>query len=67
MKQREMNFIRSTARGILQAMDDYKAKEDQALVKALSEMTAPVDRLSSAQVGYYAIMYLIAHDWEIPG
>lgn len=66
MKQREMNFIRSTARGILQAMDEYKAGTDTALVKALSEMTGPAERLTSAQVGYYAVMYLIAHDWEIP-
>lgn len=66
MKQREMNFIRSTARGILRAMDTYQAKESDALVEALSEMTGPVDRLTSEQVGYYAVMYLIAHNWEVP-
>lgn len=61
-----MNFIRSTARGILRAMDTYQAKESDALVEALSEMTGPVDRLTSEQVGYYAVMYLIAHNWEVP-
>lgn len=66
MKQREMNFIRSTARGILRAMDTYQAQESEALVAALSEMTGPVDRLTSEQVGYYAVMYLIAHNWEVP-
>lgn len=66
MKQREMNFIRSTARGILRAMDAAKTDESGALVAALAEMTAPAERLTSEQVGYYAVMYLIAHNWEVP-
>lgn len=66
MKQREMNFIRSTARGILRAMDDFKATEDKAVIQALADMTKPVEHLRSEDVGYYATMYLIAHDWEVP-
>lgn len=66
MKQREMNFIRSTARGILRAMDALQADEKGALIEALAEMTAPVDRLTSEQVGFYAVMYLAGHNWEIP-
>lgn len=66
MKQREMNFIRSTARGILRAMNALQDDETAALVSALAEMTAPVERLSSEQVGYYAVMYLASHGWEVP-
>ena len=66
MKQREMNFIRATARGIVQAMDELRRDEQSALIDALAAMTAPADKLTSAQVGYYATMYLAAHNWEIP-
>lgn len=66
MRQREMNFIRSTARGIKRAMAAYTKDETGTVVAALTEMTAPADHLTSEQVGYYALMYLIAHDWEVP-
>lgn len=66
MKQREMNFIRCTARGIVRAMDALQGDKNAAMVAALSEMTAPKERLTSEETGYYAVMYLASHDWEVP-
>lgn len=68
MNKREMNFIRSTARGILAAMDDLKAEiPEQAIVAALADMTKTRETpLKSSEVAYYAVMYLAAHDWQIP-
>lgn len=47
-------------------MNALQDDETAALVSALAEMTAPVERLSSEQVGYYAVMYLASHGWEVP-
>lgn len=66
MKQRELNFIRATARGIARAMDDLKIDERESLINALAAMTAPKDKLTSEETGYFALMYLAAHDWEAP-
>lgn len=66
MKQRELNFIRSTARGIARAMDDLRINERESLIEALTAMTAPKDKLKAEETGYFALMYLAAHDWEVP-
>lgn len=65
MNGRQMNFIRATARGILQAMDDLKADERAAMLRALTDMTAPREKLTAQEVAYYAVMYLASHDWEM--
>lgn len=67
LNRRDMNFIRATARGILEAMDAMKENPESAIIAALTEMTTDPERpLRSREVGYYAVMYLAAHDWEIP-
>lgn len=66
MKNREMNFIRSTARGIERATADLAHNEKESILKALADMTAPKEKLTAEECGYYATMYLAAHGWEVP-
>lgn len=67
MNRRDMNFIRATARGIAQAMDALKNQPEQAIISALTEMTADHEPpLKAQECAYYAVMYLAAHDWEVP-
>lgn len=67
MTRKEMNFIRATARGIRKATLELSADENANLIAALTSMTNKTEHpLTASEVGYFAVMYLAAHDWEVP-
>ncbi len=67
MDQKTMNFIRATARGAQRAIDELLKDQQAHLVDALTAMTGGQTRpLRAEEVGYYAIMYLAAHGWQVP-